>query len=104
MTSLIRSAIIGLVFLIPFIALEVINRWKFNETFPFTLFIFAWLLQTLFTLLLTPIITNLRSGITLIKNRFVFLLRILSLLLVAYIWSGWVIDQWPCLMGIPNCD
>lgn len=101
---LISSAVLGFIFLIPFIVLEIVNRWKFNEGFPFAVFTFTWALQTAFILTLLPLIKNRQSGKSLKGIPFIFVLRIVGLVLIAYIWGGWIIDQWPCLMGVPNCD
>ncbi len=101
---IISAAVLGFIFLIPFIALELINRWKFNESFPFSVFTFTWLLQTLFILILIPLIQNIQSGKSLTKNSLELLLRVTGLILIAYIWGSWIVDQWPCFMGIPNCD
>lgn len=101
---LISSAVLGFVFLIPFIVLETVNRWKFNEGFPFAVFTFTWLLQTAFILILVSLIKNVQPKKSLKGNPFIFVLRLVGLVLIAYIWGGWIIDQWPCLMGVPNCD
>ena len=100
----ISATVLGFIILIPFIALELINRSKFNEDFPFAIFLFTWFLQTLFILILVPLIKNVRSGKSLTKQPLNFLLRIVGLMLIAYIWGGWIVDQWPCLMSVPNCD
>mgnify|MGYP003394739161 CR=1 FL=1 len=101
---LLRAAILGLILLIPLIALELVNRWKFNEDFPWAVFNFTWVLQTVFILLLVPIIKQRRSGKSLREDTIPFLLRIAGLVFIVYIWVGWILDQWPCLMGIPHCD
>jgi hypothetical protein len=103
-SPLISAAVLGFIFLIPLIALELVNRWKFAESFPFQFFTFAWILQTIFILLLIPIIKKIQSGKSLQKNPIIFILQVAGLLLIAYIWAGLIIDQWPCLMGVPNCD
>lgn len=100
----ISAAVLGFVLLTPFIALELINRAKFNEDFPWAVFAFTWILQAVFILMLMPIVVNARSGKPLMKNSVSLLLRIVILVLIAYIWTGWIVDQWPCLMGVPNCD
>ncbi len=101
---LISSAVLGFIFLIPFIVLEIVNRWKFSEGFPFAVFTFTWALQTVFILILLKFIKKRQSGKTFKENPFIIILQIVSLVLIAYIWGGWIIDQWPCLMGVPNCD
>lgn len=98
------SAVLGFIFLIPLIVLEVINRWQFQEGFPFALFIFLWVSQTLFIFILIPVIETFKSGKPLTKNPMKFLLQIGVLIFITYIWISWVSDQWPCFMGVPDCD
>ena len=95
---------LGFILLIPFITLEIVNRWKFNEGFPYAVFTFTWLLQTLFIWIIISVISQLSAGKSAIKHPAIFLLRVAGLVLITYIWSGWIVDQWPCLMGVPNCD
>lgn len=102
--AFISAAGLGFILLIPLIALEFVNRWRFDESFPFSLFTFAWILQSLFIMILIPLIKDMRSGKSLIKKPLRLLLHVLGLLLIAYIWVGWLVDQWPCLMGVLNCD
>lgn len=103
--SILTSApVLGFVFLIPFIVLEVVNRWRLNEGFPFSVFAFTWALQAVFIRIIQPIIKDLRSGKSLTKIPINLLLRLAALAFIAYIWLGWITDQWPCFMGIPNCD
>lgn len=104
-SPLLFSAIVGFVFLIPLIILEVVNRmWKLQESFPFSVFIFTWTIQTAFIFILLPIIKKVKSGKSLTTSPLNLIVRVITLALLAYIWGGWIIDQWPCLMGVPNCD
>lgn len=96
--------VLGFVLLVPLIILEIVNRWKFDESFPWALFIFAWVLQTVFVFIFIPIVKNIQLGKSLKEKPIELAWRVVLLILIAYIWSGWVIDQWPCLMGVPNCD
>lgn len=102
--SLILALIASSLLLVPFVILELVNRGKFNENFPLAIFVFAWVLQVIFVLMALPIVKDFRSGRSLVKNPIIFLLRIIGMVVVVYIWMNWVVDQWPCLMGVPNCD
>jgi hypothetical protein len=99
-----QAVTIGFVFLIPLIVLEIVNRWEFNEGFPLAVFAFTWALQSLFVLIITPLVKSGMAGKSLKKNPVNSLVRVAGLVLIAYIWVGWIGDQWPCLMGVPNCD
>jgi hypothetical protein len=98
------SALWGSILLLPLAALEIINRWKFQEGFPVAVFTFTWILQTLFIYILIPLVKRIRSRSFLKQNLLFTILNISGLVLIASIWFGWVSDQWPCLMGVPNCD
>lgn len=50
------TALINLIFVIPFIIMEVINRRNFNEDFPFALFFVLWLNLFAISLILQPIL------------------------------------------------
>lgn len=92
-------ALIGLLFTIPFILLEWVNRRTFNEGFPFPLFGILWSLPTAFVLILMPAIKNFKTG-----NKLMFSLQTGLLLFIAFLWFAIIRDQLPCFLGIPNCD
>ncbi len=97
--SLVLSLVVGFVFLIPFIVLELINVvWKFNLAFPFVLFTFMWIHQALFIFVLISMFKKQKSNAT------ILLIKVMVLVILAYTWASTVSDQWPCFMGIPNCD
>ena len=97
-------AVISLLLVIPFMIMEVINRRNFNEGFPILLFVIMWLLPTLFTITVTPIVRNLRMGNSVLVNPVTLVLRVVFLAFLAWVWFGAVIDQMPCFLGVPNCD
>lgn len=102
--AVITGPVLGFICLIPFIVLEIVNRRQFHEGFPYAVFTFTWLLQTVFIWLFLPLLLQLRSGTSTRKNPMAYVLRIISMVFVIYVWIGWMGDQWPCLMGVPNCD
>ena len=97
-------AVISLLLVIPFMIMEVINRRNFNEGFPILLFVIMWLLPTLFTITVTPIVRNLRMGNSVLANPVTLVLRVVFLAFLAWVSFGAVIDQMPCFLGVPNCD
>jgi magnesium-transporting ATPase (P-type) len=56
------SALLGLLLILPFAILEIINRRSFNEGFPFMLFFVLWLNLFAMSLILLPIAVGLRSA------------------------------------------
>jgi hypothetical protein len=55
------SALLSLLFIIPFMMMEVVNRRKFQEDFPFMLFFGLWLNLFAISLILLPIVRGRRT-------------------------------------------
>jgi len=89
---------------LPLATLELINRQRFQEGFPFALFGILWLLPAAFILILMPILRSVRAGNGSMANPISLLLRVTFLILVAGLWIGIILDQIPCFLGVPNCD
>jgi hypothetical protein len=56
------SALIGFLLILPFMIMEVVHRRNFNEGFPITLFIGLWLNLFALSLILVPVVRNIRVG------------------------------------------
>jgi len=104
LTNLRSPALISLLLVLPFIILELVNRRNFNEGVPFPLFGVLWVLPIIFIVTLAPIVQTVRMGNSVIAKPISLLLRVAFLLFIAWFWGSLVIDQWPCFVGVPNCD
>jgi hypothetical protein len=105
LTNIKSPALISLLLVIPFMIMEVVNTRNLNAIFNVPLFGFLWILPMIFIALLMPIVRNLRqAGNSLMANPVGLLLRIVFLLLIAWMWASLLIDQMPCFLGVPNCD
>ena len=104
LTTLRFPAIGSFILVLPFMIMEVANRRDFNEGFPILLFTVMWLLPVIFLLILTPILRTIRSGDSLLASPIKLSLSIAFLVLIAIVWTGALIDQIPCFLGVPNCD
>jgi len=102
--TLVVPAIIGCVSVLPFPALELVNRRRIHEGFPIPLFGFLWLLPTAFIVVLTPMVRNALAGAKILANPLDLLLRVVVLAFIAWMWGGIVMDQLPCFLGVPNFD
>ena len=51
-----------------------------------------------------PIVNTLRVGGSLFAHPINLIIVIVILASLAWSWGSWTIDQWPCFMGVPNCD
>jgi hypothetical protein len=101
--SQLRGPALGFLLTLPFIVLELWNQPVSRHDFPFMLFGWLWLLSFLFVLLARSIITTLRAG-SVTQRPVQFLAALGFLILIGVMWSGLMIDQFPCFLGVPNCD
>jgi len=92
-------AALGLLFVAPFILLELKNRGV-NQGFPVPLFVMLFGLPFAFFLILIPVVRRARNR----QAPAALVLRAGVLLLIAAAWVGLVRDQMPCFLGVPNCD
>jgi hypothetical protein len=95
-----KSAFASTALILPLLFLELRNLQNFNG-FPFMLFALLWSLPFAFLVILAWLF---RKGPTIERPRAVVVLGVASLVLVAFFWTGMLIDQAPCFMGVPNCD
>lgn len=100
----VASALLGLLLVSPFAVMEAVNRRNFDEVFPVPLFLVLWLLPALFVFVLTPVVEAVRAGRNILLNPFGLLTRAILLSLFAIMWLNILADQWPCFMGVLNCD
>ena len=102
------SALISFLLILPFLIMEGVNRHSFRamgkEDFPFPLFGILWISSMLFVLILSPIVRNARAGNRILANPVSLLIKIVFLAAIAWVWGIWIVDQWPCFVGVPNCD
>lgn len=98
------SALIGLLSTLPFAIMELVNRRQYGEPFPYPLFLGLWLMGTIFSAALIPVVKELRESKTTQPNRATLLLRGAILVLVAIGWVSLVADQMPCFLGVQYCD
>ena len=100
------AAIISLFTVLPFAILEAVNVPLSLQDVPglLPLFTFLWLLPFVFIMIVKPMVRALRSGSVLTAQPVVFVVKVAFLGLVAFVWAGLLLDQFPCFMGVPNCD
>lgn len=98
------SLLISSVLVVPFLVLEWVNRRASFSELPLGLFAYMAVHALLIVLLLTPplrgLVTNARLR-ALNPGHWAGLV-LGSVLAVAYV--GLLIDQFPCFLGVPNCD
>lgn len=105
-------AIISSLFVLPLMILEflfqLLPKWNIlglkTVLDLVVLFGSLWLLPLIFMVLLTLTLRHLRieNGLSVYPVQLVMSVAIL--ILTALIWGAILVDQWPCFIGIPNCD
>ncbi len=98
------ASILGFLLVLPLMVLELTYGQKSYSSFPTGLFVILWILPVLFVLILAPVIQSIRSGNNIAANPVTLVLRIAFLVLITVFWLGFVNDQMPCFLGVPNCD
>ena len=102
--SLIPPLLISATVVAPFIVLQLVNRRALHEDFPFVLFTFMALHSLIVVLLLTPALRRLRAERTLRALKLGHWAGLLLGAFLGYVFADVVIDQFPCFLGVPNCD
>ena len=97
-------ALTSLLLVLPFMILELINGQGFDQGFLSPLFVIMWLLPLIFIVVLMPIVRNVRAGNSLMASPISLLIRVVLLILTAWMWTSLLTDQMPCFLGVPNCD
>lgn len=102
--SLVAPLLISATLVAPFIVLQWVNRRTLHEDFPFVLFTFMSLHSLFIVLLMTPALRCLRLERSLRALKLGHWARLLLGTLLVYAYADVVIDQFPCFLGVPNCD
>jgi hypothetical protein len=112
LANLRSAAIISFLLVLPFAILEFMFNIAYKPTalslkkaLDLTvLFGLLWLLPVTFITILLPMVRNVQVGNRIMARPIHFLLSVAFLALIAIMWGGIVIDQWPCFIGVPKCD
>ena len=98
------AALFGLVLTLPLVSLE----FTFNGTGSMrgyvALFGFLWILASLLSLMCMSLVQTVRAGTRVGAKSFQLALRVVGLTVIVMIWGSLVVDQFPCFLGVPNCD
>jgi hypothetical protein len=105
LSNLKTAAMMGFLIVLPFVILELtFNKvTERNVAGLRVLFGLLWLLSAGFIFIVIPIVQNFRAG-NLATKPVGLLLRITTSALILTMWTGIVMDQMPCFLGVPNCD
>ena len=109
--TLLTAVAVGLAATVPLALMELVTRRDYGEAFPFVVFGFLWITASVFFAALLLIARSLRNARDVTPSRWtvlrlvaVVLLLIVVAVVAADAWTTWVSDQWPCFIGVRNCD
>lgn len=95
-------AVVGILAVVPFALLELVNRIGLNEAFPFVLFVLLWVLPAVLFRLTISAIQVFRSDRAQASGSLI--VRVIVVGVIAWFWIALMTDQMPCFLGVPNCD
>ncbi len=101
---LFTPVLLGLLCVLPFAVMEIVNLGRIPDPFPYAIFLYLWLMFALFLICLFAIVRLAKSRVSkqerlpaLLLNALVLLFSVMS---IVYLLA----DQMPCFLGVPNCD
>jgi hypothetical protein len=89
---------------LPFFALQLINRRAFQEEFPVVLFVFMSVHALLIVFLLAPAVRRISATRSIAGLSVAHWAGLVFGILLVGIYASVVRDQLPCFLGVPNCD
>jgi hypothetical protein len=104
-SNLRTAAIISFFLVLPYFILELVFTGS-NAIYNPAVAVYGilWLLPTAFITLLMPMVRTVRAGNSLLAQPLPLLFRLVFLALLAVMWVAIIADQFPCFLGVPNCD
>ena len=100
----ITPILLGLLCTLPFAVMEVVNLGGIPDPFPYSIFLYLWLMFALFFLCLFAILRLARSRVNKNERLPAYLLNALVLIFTVISIVALLADQMPCFLGLPNCD
>ena len=103
-TAFTSSLLVAALLVVPFIVLQLVSRWRFQEGFPYVLFTFMGVHSLLIAISLVPALQCLRRERSLKALKPGHWAGLLLAGFLGYLYINLVLDQLPCFLGVPNCD
>jgi hypothetical protein len=104
MQSIFKSAAAGLAATIPLMVLQWVNMPDMWADFPIAVFGSLWVFAALFVGTAGAVLKQVRTPDKTMAMKMWLVAGIGFALAVAMVWIGFVADQMPCFLGVPNCD
>lgn len=101
---LFTPVLLGLLCVLPFAVMEIVNLGRIPDPFPYAIFLYLWLMFALFLICLFAIVRLAKSRVSKQERLPALLLNALVLLFTVMTIVYLLADQMPCFLGVPNCD
>lgn len=101
---LFTPVLLGLLCVLPFAVMEIVNLGRIPDPFPYAIFLYLWLMFALFLICLFAIVRIAKSRVNKQERLPAILLNALVLLFSVMSIVYLLADQMPCFLGMPNCD
>ncbi len=101
---LFTPVLLGLLCVLPFAVMEIVNLGRIPDPFPYAIFLYLWLMFALFLICLFAIVRLAKSRVSKQERLPALLLNALVLLFTVMSIVYLLADQMPCFLGVPNCD
>lgn len=101
---LFTPVLLGLLCVLPFAVMEIVNLGRIPDPFPYAIFLYLWLMFALFLICLFAIVRLAKSRVNKQERLPALLLNALVLLFTVMSIVYLLADQMPCFLGVPNCD
>ncbi len=95
---------LGLLCVLPFAVMEIVNLGRIPDPFPYAIFLYLWLMFALFLICLFALVRLAKSRVSKQERLPALLLNALVLLFSVMTIVYLLADQMPCFLGMPNCD
>jgi hypothetical protein len=98
------TLLVSAVLVLPFVGLQLINRRTYHEEFPVVLFTFMMLNSVVIILAMTPALRCLHWEKSVRSWGLGHWAGLALGVVLLAVYANVVVDQWPCFLGVPNCD
>lgn len=101
---LLYSILFGAAATLPFVIMETVNTLGLPKPFSYALFLFLWLVFSLFLFSLLTLLRLARKDARRERRWSWVIVNVLILVYCVFAIIDTLIDQMPCFLGVPNCD
>lgn len=99
-----KAAVAGLVVTMLLMVLQWVNMRDFRTDFPLAVSVPLWVFAAAFLTITGAVLRQARTPGKTMAGKMWSAAGIGLAIVIAMVWIGFVADQMPCFLGVPNCD